>query len=329
MPLLLVPHASLEGEILATAVPRDLMRGGFGEPISVLSRYPEVWQHNRFVRDVFTDQAPPGHVVIQLPQPDYNEAAKWHVLLQLMEAVSGALGKQYKLTELRPHLVFSDDEKLREDAPGFMKGNPYWCMCTTLDPEWPTCWWATSMWQQVTHVLSCDPKFPLVLQIGLPGGHTPSVRNCLSLTDRVTLREMIWLISHASGTLSGPGPIVHLAAACLKPSVVVVGGALTPQTCAYDVAAIHCARPHMSDQFGDYTKLLPPSVVFDTIGQLPCCPTYGCGRTSLHMAHESGCVALVHTTKPGGRNYIQPTCLTVLPYSRVAESARAMHRSQA
>jgi hypothetical protein len=317
MALLLVPQVSLEAEILATAVPRDLVRGGFAEPISVLSRYPDVWRHNRFVRDVFTDSLPPGHKVLRLP-PLHD--GKDHLLVRQMDYVAAVLRVDCGLTELRPHLAFSKEESERVDAPSCMQGKPYWCMCVSLDHNWPTAWWATCMWQQATHCLSGDPEFPLVLQVGIPGAHTPEVRDCLSLVDMVSLRELMWLVRHSRGVLTGPGPLVHIAAACLVPSVVVLGGALTPSSCTYDRAAIHAALPNLSPVYRPYEQLLAPSQVFDAIGQLPCCQTGGCRR-------GAGCVDMVEFTLPGTQRFRQPRCLHALHYRKVVDSAQTLERN--
>jgi hypothetical protein len=329
MPLLIVPHGTLEGELLATVVPRDLARGGCREPISVMSRIPEVWQNNKFVRDVFVGEEPPGHRLVRLSPPQTCGPARRHALLQVMDEASRQLGQQYPLTELRPHVEFTEVEKERNDAPGFMKDHAYWCMCASLDQTRPTTWWAGVVWQQVTHVLAGDATFPLVLQVGIPGAHTPTLRDCLSLADEVSLRELMWLVYHSSGMLSGPGPMVHLAAACLRPSVSVVGGTVSPQTCTYDRAAIHAAVESIPLEYRQFIDLLPSSVVFETIGQLPCCLDGGCCRDSLVENAPNGCERVIVTTRPGTQRHVQPFCLHSIPYSRVAESAQAIQRSRA
>ena len=102
------------------------------------------------------------------------------------------------------------------------------------------------------------------VQVGERGHHHPPLDGVIDLRGATTLRQLVRLMNHAEGVLTGVSLLMHLGAAVEvkegmpknRPCVVVAGGREPPHWEAY---------PH--HQF------------IHTVGALPCCDNGGCWRS--------------------------------------------------
>jgi hypothetical protein len=324
--MLFSPHPMFEAEVLATALPRDLRRCGYCGPISVISSFPALWQYNPHVNDVFHRGAGqvPGEV-LQLPDP--LACAGAHVLVQQAAWVAARVFPALRLTELCPQLLLGPDEKERTATTGIMQGGAFWLVCISGDGDWSTRWWDPKKWQQVIHTLSGDPQFPYVLQIDYPGAKTPSMRDCLSVVDIAKPRELVWLVHHSSGVATNSGAYMHMAAAMGRPCVAVLGGAASSSYVGYDARARDKAKAHIPEQYHKFLALLPQMVLFDAIGNYPCCLTDGCGLRGNGDRREGNCTDLYRPKQYDARNSMpQPRCLVDISPRKVAEAALNLQR---
>lgn len=275
-PALLLSCNLCPGDVVTmTAAVRELAVQYPGKyRIGVRTTAPELWANNPYVQSVEgTDQIR----VVEMhydrhPYVTVNRSNE-HVA-HFIEGYCAHLARQLQLPNgLRPQ-AFKGDIHLSDAERTFPKDwnlEPgYWVLNAGTKRDYTTKQWPVESFQAVVDHFKGRLTF---VQTGGPEkdhNHAP-LKGVVNLVGRTGHRELIRLVHHAAGTLSGITYLLHLAAAVplpagqdraqngqlrLRPAVVVFGGREPPQWVAY-----------------------PGQQALHTIGALPCCAHGGCWKS--------------------------------------------------
>lgn len=203
--------------IVLSAALRDISRAHPGR-FEFMMDVPQqaVFQHNPY-----TKQYPKSvgrQVVAKYPLIHKSNQVKVHFLWGFIEYLNQQLSTKAVLTEFRPDLYLTAEEK--QTAPAGVK-RPYWVFASGGKKDFTAKWWDPTWWQLVVN--SMKDRVTLV-QVG-GGSHVhPRLTNVHDLVGKTSFRDLMRLIYHSEGTLCVVTCLMHIAAAFNKPCVVVAGG---------------------------------------------------------------------------------------------------------
>ncbi len=228
-----------------------------------------------------------------------------HFLNGFIDDVNFKLGLSISLTEFRPDVYLSDDEKKARPVDG-----PYWLIFSGGRGQFETKLWSPRRWQAVVGMLRGEVD---IIQAGAAGDTHPSLAGALDLRGRTNLRRLMALVYHAEGVLCSVSLPMHLAAAFNKPCVVVAYGGEPVHWEAYTEAERRRNVP------GDDAGFRPHRYLH-AVGTLECCANgKGCWKSKVlggkpdercrHLRNEHG--------------EIFPECVAAITPERVAEAVRA------
>jgi ADP-heptose:LPS heptosyltransferase len=224
---------------------------------------PQLWENNPHLTPL--DEKAPGVRVLSCDYPLVHKSneAPYHFIHGFIDFLNRKLDLAIRPTRFKGDLHISDLEKswysqVREIAGGDL---PFWIVVSGGKFDFTAKWWDPRRTQQVVdHFLG---KI-LFVQVGERGHHHPPLKNVVDLRGRTDLRQLIRLVYHSQGVLTGVNALMHLAAAVEvkggkprnRPCVVVAGGREPSQWEAYP----HHQYIHMN-------------------GALLCCDNGGCWKS--------------------------------------------------
>jgi ADP-heptose:LPS heptosyltransferase len=198
-----------------------------------------------------------------------------HFILGFIEHMNKQLGTKIKLTEFRPSIFMSDEEKKTRPFE-----DPYWIFLSGGKKDFPTKIWAQSYWQRLI-----DMTRDRVNWVQCGGGssnhimHAPKRGIYANMVAKTHCRNFLRLIYHAEGVVCATTMAMHAAAAFNKPCVVIEGGREPWWWEAYDeqtrLMNMRLFDPGWSPPAGDD---FVPHRYLHTIGQLSCCRNHGCWK---------------------------------------------------
>lgn len=243
--------------VMLTAAVRELHRQYPGQYVTdVRTNHPDFWRNNPFVQPV----ASAGARTIEMHYPLINVANQSPV--HFIEGYCAYLAEKLGLPVLRPTefrgQVFLDDGERSSETP---YPHPFWLVNAGTKSDYTAKQWPIESFQAVVDAFRDRITF---VQVGAAADHHPKLEGVVDLVGKTTLRELIRLVHHADGCLTGVSLLMHLAAAVprargqsgLRPCVVVAGG----------------REPAHWEQY-------PGHAFLHTIGELPCCESGGCWRS--------------------------------------------------
>lgn len=194
------------------------------------------------------------------------------------EALGAALGITIPVTERRPDIRMSQEEKNPESLGKIdsrlvdsVRSEPsrggFWLVNAGGDWNTTAKWWPYEHYQAVINATRDRVRW---VQVGSTADVHPELEGVIRLT-RTSIRDLVVLAWHARGVLCPVTWLMHLAAAFRKPAVVVAGG----------------REPVAWERYEGH-------VFFDSIGRYECCKTGGCWRSMCHRKsgearHDSDC----------------------------------------
>jgi ADP-heptose:LPS heptosyltransferase len=218
-----------------------------------------------------------------------------HFMLGYAEWLESNLGVRVPLLTNRPMIYLSKEERgwMNQVEQEFGHKGRFWIVGAGRKGDFTTKFWGTENYQRVVDLLRGRVLF---VQVGAAEHHHPPLRNVLNLVGKTDMRQLVRLVWHAEGVLSGVTLLHHLAAALEKPSVCLLGG----------------REPVIWNSY-------PKARVLHTIGSLPCCRDGGCWKSrvvKLNDGQEQD-GSLCERPVPGEEPI--PTCMSMLRPERVAE----------
>lgn len=256
---------------MLTAAVRDLHRCHPGEFLTdVRTSCPDLWHHNPHLTPL-DDRDPDVQVVdCHYPLIHRSNQEPRHFLDGFVEYLNDQLGLRIRVTAFKGDIHISNEEKAWfldiEARQG--SAHPFWLFASGGKFDYTAKWWDAARYQQVVDHFQGEIQF---VQIGEDHHHHPPIHGVVDLRGKTTLRQLVRLMYHAQGAVSGVSLLMHLAAAVEvkpgtplnRPCVVVAGGREPPHFTAY---------PH--HQF------------IHTVGALRCCDNGGCWKSRAIPLHD-------------------------------------------
>lgn len=266
--------------------------------------------------------------ITKLPKND-PEAEKWrmtynfihksnqqrmHFLYGYYHDFNEKYGLDVKMTEFKPDIHFTKHEL---EAP--IVSGRYWVICSGGKRDFVTKWWDPKRWQQVVDILQGQVQF---VQVGGKNHWQPDLTGTIDLRGKTSFRDLCRLIMHSDGVVCVITCLMHVAAACGRPCVVVAGGreawwweAYTRKNRTANMQAIHGInwQPPNPDPMMDH-------IFFHSIGKygLDCCHSGGCWKSKVNDGKpENRCKHVMR-----GPSIPQPKCLMHVTAEQVANAVK-------
>lgn len=281
---------------MLTSALRDLHAAHPGQFFTnVISSCPEIFEHNPNVRPVGDEG--------ELIHCSYDPAELAHTGLHFVHAFRLNLERQLGVSIPQGPLhgdIHLSHEEISEPCP---IAGPFWLINAGVKSDYTAKQWAASRYQAVIDHFRGRLQF---VQVGAVKHLHPVLRGVIDLCGKTTLRELIRLVHHADGCVSGVSLLPHLAAAVAvregKParSCVVVAGAREPKS--WEAYANH--------------RFL------SNVGSLPCCAIRACWKSrtvALHdgLVHDNKLCLMPIETRSG--QFI-PACMNAISSDMVCEA---------
>jgi len=250
--------------VMLTAAVRDLHRAHPRRFLTdVRTSCPDLWENNPWITPL--DEKDPGVRKLRCDYPLVHRSneAPVHFIHGFTEFLSRKLGVPIQPTQFKGDLHVSDLEKSWYSQVRELLGEdvPFWIVVSGGKFDFTAKWWDPRRTQQVVDHYRGRVLF---VQVGEDGHHHPPLRDVIDLRGKTTLRQLVRLVYHSQGVLTGVSALMHLAAAVEvkggrpknRPCVVVAGGREPSQWEAY---------PHHQ--------------YLHTNGALLCCDNGGCWKS--------------------------------------------------
>ena len=214
---------------------------------------PAVFEQSPLVSDE------PGELIqMEMPLIKTSNTNGLHMQHGFRMWLEKRLGLAIPSGPLRPDLYLSDEEK-HAPEPFVRDGRPVWLLNAGSKSDYTIKQWSHTRFQQVIESL---PQIHFV-QVGQMNHEHPRFNGVTDLIGRTSLRELIVLASKCDGALTGNSALMHLAAAFVKPGVVISGGREPASWCQYE-----------------------NQTFLHTIGQLDCCRFGACWKWRIYPRHD-------------------------------------------
>jgi ADP-heptose:LPS heptosyltransferase len=250
--------------VMLTAAVRDLHRAHPRRfQTDVRTSCPALWENNPWLTSL--DEKDPEVRVLRADYPLVHQSNETpvHFIHGFTDFLSRKLG-----VPIRPTLFKGDVHLSRVERSWYSQVQesvgedlPFWIVVSGGKYDFTAKWWDPRRTQQVVDHYRGRILF---VQVGESGHHHPPLRGVLDLRGKTDLRQLVRLVYHSQGVLTGVSALMHLAAAIEvkggqpqnRPCVVVAGGREPSQWEAY---------PHHQ--------------YLHTNGALPCCDNGGCWKS--------------------------------------------------
>ena len=266
--LTLRSYLSPGDEVVRTAAVRELHRQYPGQyQTDVRTSTSAVWENNPFITPIADNATGVAALDMGYPMVNTSNQRPFHFLEGYCDDLAQKLGlPSLRPHEFRGHIYLSDVERgwmnQVEETTGF-KGR-FWLVNAGRKRDYTCKQWPTENFQAVIDHFRGKLTF---VQIGAAEHEHPPLAHAIDLRGKTDHRQLIRLVYHASGVLTGVSYPMHLAAAVpcpptagshsgLRPCVVVSGGREPPHWEQY-----------------------PGHQFLHVIGSLSCCATGGCWRS--------------------------------------------------
>ena len=318
MKKLVIRNTQAPGDIIVlSAAIRDLHRchpGEYETSVSVSKGAEQVYWHNPDVKQCLPmanyKVAEAQTFVAKYPLIHKSNQQQVHFLWGFIRYMNEQLHTKIKLTDFRPAIYLSDEEKAERPFP-----DPYWVFLSGGKTDFVTKIWDQRYWQEVIDALRGRVNF---VQLG--GGsknhiyHEPKQNTYANLVAKTSCRDFLKLIYHSDGVVCGVTMAMHAAAAFNKPCVVIAGGREHWWWEAYNkenrIANMRLGDSKWQCPDDDYVY----HTYLHTIGQLDCCRTGGCWKKAV-KGKSSACR---HPTNQHGMTI--PKCLAICKPEHVIEA---------
>ncbi len=250
--------------VMLTAAVRDLHKTYPKRFLTdVRTSCPQLWENNPYLTPL--DPARPDVRILDCDYPLIHRSNQEpvHFIHGFIEFLNRKLRLQIRPTAFKGDIHISDVEKswFSQVREGLGEDVPFWIVVSGGKYDFTAKWWDPRRIQEVVdHFLGRI----LFVQVGERGHHHPELRNVIDLRGKTDLRQLVRLVYHSQGVLTGVNALMHLAAAVEvkggrpqnRPCVVVAGGREPSQWEAY---------PHHQ--------------YIHTNGALSCCDNGGCWKS--------------------------------------------------
>ena len=262
------------GDILmATCAVRDLHKQYPGEFITtVKTTSMDIWKHNPYVKPTDINSFCGETKIVNLtPRTiimNSNQHCE-HYSTSYIQSLNEELKLKVRLTDLRPDIYFSDDERRKENL---VMQSPYF----VINAGGKSCnhvkLWSHSRWQKVVDIIRKHIPVVQTGEVGKSSIHKPLL-GVTNLLGKTNFRQLMVICLHSSGGAGANSCLMHLMAAVNKPYVVIAGGREPWWSVAYTKQMWNLSTITLpANNFVEHR-------VLHTIGKLPCCMNGGCWKS--------------------------------------------------
>jgi hypothetical protein len=261
--------------VVMTAAVRELHRQHQGKyETDVRTFAKEIWEHNPFITRVADDDREARTIEMHYPLVNQSNQRPVHFLEGYCEHLAGQLGlPSLRPQEFRGDIYLSDEERAWmnqvEETTGYR--GAFWLVNAGSKNDFTCKQWPVESFQEVVNRLRGRVTF---VQIGASEHNHPALTGVLDLRGKTDHRQLIRLVYHAAGVLTGVSYPMHLAAAVPLKRHESVGNALR------DVP--HGLRPCVVVNGGrepPHWEQYPGHQFLHTIGGLDCCASGACWKS--------------------------------------------------
>lgn len=249
---------------MLTAAARDLHLAHPGKfATDVRTSCPAIWENNPWITPIADDDSDARTLDCHYPLIHQSNRAPYHFIHAFAQHLGDQLGIHIPLTEFKGDIHIAEKEKrwMSQVMEQTGEDTRFWIINAGGKYDYTIKWWDWRRYQQVVDHFKGRILF---VQVGEKGHYHPPLDGVLDLRGKTNLRQLIRLVYHADGVLSGVTASMHLAAAVpVRPGrpknracVVVAGGREPVQWEAY---------PHHQ--------------YLHTNGALRCCDQGGCWKS--------------------------------------------------
>jgi len=267
--------------VMLTAAVRDLHRAHPGEFLTdVRTSCPALWENNPYLTPLSEEDPELALVDCHYPLINRSNTTPVHFLYGFPAYLNEQLGLRIRVMEFKGDIHLTEAEKTGTFGS-------FWLLSSGGKFDYTTKWWDPARYQQVVDHFRGRIQF---VQVGERGHHHPPLDGVIDLRGETTLRQLVRLMYHADGAISGVSLLMHLAAAVetpdhlprSRPCIVIAGGREPPHFTAYPhhqyihtVGALRCC-----DQGGCWKSRVVPlgdgdpkdrELCVDVVGTLPRC----------------------------------------------------------
>jgi hypothetical protein len=283
-------------QVLLTAAIRDLHRS---HP-KRFRTWVEMWGRALLENSPYVERSPAPEgtptIVVEGFAPGDDEP---HLVAQFNRSLAQKLGVEVKTSALAGEIFMSAAEK--REQPKY--DGDYWLIWAGGHNGFTTKWWPIKHWQAVVDHFKGKLTF---VQVGAKEHFHPRLEHVeyhVGTTSGDNLREMVKLMYHAQGAVSGISFGMHLAAAVptkpgtpkRRPAVVIAGGREAPGIIQY-----------------------PGQTVLSSIGSLRCCQGGACWRNK--VGEDCKSFINVDPTHDDGKGLRIARCMEQLTPNRVIDA---------
>lgn len=261
--LIVQSRYALGDAVALTAAVRDLHRCYPGMFVTdVRTPCGSLWNYNPYLTHLDENDPDVELIDCDVSLTNYANSVPYHILEAFIDSLNAHLGLQVRCSEHKGDVYLSLHEKRGLPQVHALAGRkiPYWILFGGGRHEITIKWWDSDRYQQVVDHFAGRIQF---VQAGGADDWHPKLRGTIDLRGKTSIRELIQLMYHSQGVLSGVTGPMHLAAAVemkdrpgeLRPCVVVAGGREAPHWASY-----------------------PGHQYIHNVGSLKCCARGGCWR---------------------------------------------------
>ena len=277
---------------MLTAAVRDLHRSVPGRFLTdVRTPFPDLWEHNPGITKIDSDDPTVEVLECHYPLIEQSNTTPHHCIHGFIQFLETQLKVRIKPSEFRGDIYLSKEERSWYSQVYELteKNVPFWIVDAGGKYDVSIKWWDEIRYQAVVDHFRDRILF---VQVGAKGHHHPKLKGAVDLRGKTTLRQLIRLIHHSSGSLCGVTALMHLTAAVpqrtknrlCRPCVVVAGAREPAHWESYpdhqfiqNVGALKCALQGgcWKDRIyplndGD-ERDAPDRLCSDVVGNLPRC----------------------------------------------------------
>ncbi|OYV83437.1 MAG: hypothetical protein B7Z73_15970, partial [Planctomycetia bacterium 21-64-5] len=215
MPRLILRCGQCPGDVVVmTAAVRELHRQYPGQyQTDVRSCAPAIWEHNPYLTPIADGDRDARTIDMHYPLINQSNQRPVHFLEGYCEHLAGQLG----LASLRPH-DFRGDIYLSDEERGWMNQvqettgyrGAFWLVNAGSKNDFTCKQWPLESFQQVIDHFRGRITF---VQIGASEHNHPPLTGVIDLRGKTDHRQLIRLVYHSAGVLTGVSYPMHLAAA--------------------------------------------------------------------------------------------------------------------
>lgn len=217
--------------LMLTAAVRDLKAAYPSIKINVETKHPDIWKYNPNIDVTIKPNNAERYVYANYNLINNSNQAPFHFIHGYRMDLARQLQMPIPCGPFKVDVHFSEEEKNDYMIPE-LRGKRYWVLNAGYKFDYTLKAWEMARYQEVVNRLKDRITFVQIGKRDPNWSYHPKLENVVDLTDKTTLRDVLRIIYHSSGvltgvsftslaaTMEGPPDVIRL----LRPAVVIGAG---------------------------------------------------------------------------------------------------------